>query len=356
MTEFTTAPGNWFLFLSTVSIITVVIWVLRTVGSRYLAALATRTETELDDLLIRTLNKTHMGLVLLIAVAIGLRWLELPPLAHQIAAIGLKLALFAQIAIWVHLLLNTAIVRLLHQDDAQRDPTQIPGLRAVSFISRLIVWSLLLLFALDNLGVNVGTMIAGLGIGGIAIALALQNTLSDLFCFVSILLDKPFTIGDFVIVGDYMGTVEHVGIKTTRIKSLHGEQIIVSNNDMVSSRIKNYKRMEERRVSFTIGVVYDTAADKLARIPDMIKQIIQTAPHTRLDRVHFARFGDFSLNFECVYYVLTSDYNAYMDIQQSINYATFRKFEAESIEFAFPTQTLHVNSPVKNAAESKPLA
>ncbi len=171
----------------------------------------------------------------------------------------------------------------------------------------------MLLLALDNLGVDVTALVAGLGVGGIAVALAVQSILGDLFASLSIVLDKPFVIGDFIIVGDLLGTVENVGIKTTRVRSLSGEQLIFSNADLLNSRIRNYGRMYERRVVFTVGVTYDTPRHKLE---------------------------DFSLDFETVYYVQDPAYNLYMDIQQAINLELYQRFADEGIEFAYPTQTL----------------
>ena len=205
-----------------------------------------------------------------------------------------------------------------------------------------VVKSIVALIALDNLGIDVTALIAGIGIGGIAIVLAVQNILSDLFASLSIIIDKPFVIGDFIIVGDLMGTVERIGLKTTRVRSLSGEQIIFSNSDLLSSRVRNYKRMYERRVAFSLGVTYDTKVELLERIPSMIEEIIGSQENTRFDRCHFKSFGDFALIFETVYYLLTPDYTAYMDAQQGINLAIARRFEEEGIEFAYPTQTIHL--------------
>jgi small-conductance mechanosensitive channel len=188
---------------------------------------------------------------------------------------------------------------------------------------------------------------ASLGVAGIAVALALQNVLSDLFASMSIALDKPFVIGDFIIIGDFMGTVEKIGVKTTRLRSLTGEYLIFANSDMLSSRIRNYTRMHERRIVFSLGVTYNTPYEKLHLIPTMIQKIIEAQEETRFDRAHFASYGDFSLNFEIVYYVLSADYNRYMDIQQAINLAIFKAFEDTGIEFAVPTQTLYLANPVE---------
>jgi small-conductance mechanosensitive channel len=221
--------------------------------------------------------------------------------------------------------------------------------RGIVLIIKGVVWLIGLVFLIDNLGYDITTIITGLGIGGIAIALAAQTVLGDLFSYLVIFFDKPFEIGDFIIVDDKMGTVEYIGIKTTRLRTLGGEQLICSNTDLTNSRVHNYKRMEQRRVVFKFGVVYNTPAEKLKQIPLIVKTAIESMELTRFDRAHFLSFGDYSLNFEVVYYVLSADYNQYMDIQQNINLQLFQHFENEAIEFAFPTQTLlfsKTNEPV----------
>lgn len=221
-----------------------------------------------------------------------------------------------------------------------QDAPAATALSAIGFLAKVGVWSVVLLLSLDNLGVRVSALLAGLGVGGIAVALAVQNILGDLFASVSILLDRPFEIGDFIIVGDLMGTVEHIGIKTTRVRSLSGEQIVFSNGDLLGSRIRNFKRMFERRVLFTLGVTYRTPSDALEAIPRMLKEIVTAQGKVRFDRAHFARFGDSALLFEVVHYVLSPDYNLFMDIQQAVNLAVFKKFKEAGVEFAYPTQTV----------------
>jgi small-conductance mechanosensitive channel len=207
-----------------------------------------------------------------------------------------------------------------------------------------VLYVLVLLMVLDNLGVDVTALVASLGIGGVAVALAVQNILTDLFACLSISIDKPFVLGDFIIVGDLLGTVEHIGLKTTRVRSLSGEQLIFSNNDLLGSRVRNFKRMYERRVVFTFGVVYQTRHEQLRRIPDMVRAIIEARENTRFDRAHFKAYGDSSLDFEVVYYVLVPDYNIYMDIQQAINLDLFERFEKEGIGFAYPTRTVYMQN------------
>lgn len=225
---------------------------------------------------------------------------------------------------------------------AKRDETSMSAMAILNFISMLVIWSIAVMLVLQNLGYEITGLVTGLGIGGVAVALAVQRILGDLFASLSIVLDKPFVQGDFIIFDTFLGNVEQIGIKTTRIRSLTGEQIVCSNSDLLNARIRNFKRMHERRVVFALGVTYQTPAEKLETIPETIKEIIEPISSTRFDRAHFKEFGNFSLNFEIVYYVLTSDYAIYMDIQEEINLKIYRKFAEEGIEFAYPTQTVFV--------------
>jgi len=222
------------------------------------------------------------------------------------------------------------------------------SLNGIFNVFKVIAWGLAIVFFLDNLGFKISSVIAGLGIGGVAVALAAQAVLGDVFSYFSILFDRPFTVGDFIIIGDYLGTVEYIGIKTTRIRSLSGEQVIFSNSDLTNSRVRNYKRMDRRRVVFQLGVTYQTKLEQLKEIPKIIERIIKNTKDTAFDRAHFFSYGDFSLIYEVVYYVISADYNKYMDIQQQINFAIKEEFENKGIEFAYPTQTLFLNKTDMN--------
>ena len=211
----------------------------------------------------------------------------------------------------------------------------------------LVIWSIALILFLDNIGIQITSLVTGLGIGGVALAFAAQAILVDLFCSFTIFFDKPFEIGDFIIVGDQMGTVEYIGMKTTRLRALSGEQLILANSDLTKSRIKNYKTMKERRVLFKLGVTYDTALAKLKEIPAVIKNIISNVPQTRFGRAHFCAYGAYSLDYEIVYYVLSSDFDVYMDINQEIYFQIKAEFEQRGIEFAFPTQTVQMYNQAK---------
>lgn len=228
-------------------------------------------------------------------------------------------------------------------DKKQKSEEQQKLLSITLIAVRIIIWSIALLFILDNLNIQITGLITGLGIGGIAVAFAAQNILNDLFNYFTIFFDKPFDIGDFVIVGNYKGSIEHIGVKTTRIRSLSGEQLIISNTDLVNSRVNNYKRMERRRINFSFGVTYDTSLEKLKQIPEIIENIIKEVEGTEFDRAHFSEYAEFSLLFQVVYYVTDSDYKVYMDIQQKINYRLYEELEKLGVEFAFPTQTIHLS-------------
>jgi small-conductance mechanosensitive channel len=277
--------------------------------------------------------------------------LETSDRVAQIARTVVTIAVFWQIGLWT----ATAAIAWLNrkrQHAIETDRAAAGSLAIISVVLRVVIWSVVLLLTLDNLGVNITTLVAGLGIGGIAIALAVQNVLGDLLASLSITLDKPFVIGDFLIVDDFMGNVEYIGIKTTRLRSLSGEQIVMSNADLLGSRVRNYGRMQERRVVFSVGITYETPRELVEAIPELIREIVCAQDNTRFDRSHFAKFGASSLDYETVYFVRSADYNQYMDIQQQINFRIFNAFAERGIEFAYPTQKLWLTGAVQNDAAS----
>ncbi|MDH3200587.1 MAG: mechanosensitive ion channel family protein [Myxococcales bacterium] len=308
-----------------------VIWVGR---------LIKKTKTKWDDIFIHSLRNTKPLFLAILSLFAGAVVLELSDDVRAILWQIVMIAFLLQVGIWVSSGLMYWL-RSYRQD--QEDPASVMTMNALGFLARLALWSIVVLLILDNLGVDITALVAGLGIGGIAIGLAVQNILGDLFASLSIVLDKPFVLGDFIIVDDLMGSVESIGIKTTRVRSISGEQLVFSNSDLLDSRIRNYGRLYKRRVVFTLGVTYGTAKDKLEKIPEILREAIEAQDKAKFDRSHFASYGDFSLNFETVYFVMDSDYNLYMDIQQAINLAVYQRFAEEGIEFAFPTQTLFLN-------------
>jgi small-conductance mechanosensitive channel len=337
------APDDWLLALAIVVGMLAAIWVARGVAVRLISRLASRTTLKLDDALVASARATHLGLLFPLALYAGASALHLPARLDQLLHNLAMVVVVVQLALWV----NRWLLRWLAlRAEAARsvDPAATTTVNLIGFVGRVVVWALALLIALDQLGFNVTALVAGLGIGGIAVALALQNILGDLFASMAIVLDKPFQVGDFIIVGDLPGTVERVGLKTTRVKSLWGEQLIFPNAQLMGSQIRNYKRMQERRIAFGIGVTYETPPEKLRAIAGWLKAAVEAQEGVRFDRAHFKSYGDFSLDFEVVYYVLSPDYNRYMDVQQAINLAIFEKLAAEGVEFAYPTRTLYVRA------------
>jgi len=304
-----------------------------------LAAVATRTGTSLDDVLVEIIGSTRWWWLAALALFAGGQIPELSPRLQTLLHGLLVIASILQAGMWITAALNATLKRYRRQQ-LQKDPAGVTAVNAIGLFAKALLWLGVALLILDNLGYDVTALIAGLGVGGVAVALAVQNILGDLFASLSILIDKPFVVGDFLIVDDYLGSVEHVGLKTTRLRSLSGEQLIFSNSDLLKSRLRNYGRMYERRVAFTLGVTYQTPRERLREIPQILREAIETQPQTRFDRSHFAKYGDFSLDFETVYYVLAADYNLYMDIQQNINLQVHERFEELGIDFAYPTQTL----------------
>lgn len=299
--------------------------------------------TPLGHFLSAVITGTSGLFLVVVAFYVGAQFLELPPKAVRILTGVAIITLLIQAALWANRGIAGWLAYYLHEKRTT-DASGATTMMVLGFIARVAVWAVIVLMILDNLGFNITALVASLGIGGIAVALALQNVLGDIFASLSIALDKPFVIGDFIIVDDVLGTVEYVGLKTTRLRSLSGEQIVFSNTDLLKSRVRNYKRMFERRVVFTIGVVYQTPYAILEGVPAMLREIIERQPKTRFDRAHFMTYGESALLFEVVYFVRDPDHNVYMDIQQSINLEIFRRFEETGIRFAHPTRTLHMRA------------
>ena len=336
---------DWCIALGILAAGIVLALIVKWVVITRLDSFAKKTSIFLDDAFVSALRKTHLWILFFPLLLFASGWLELPKgTTHTLRALA-TVAFFLQAGIWLTVIANE-LTQHSRQRALEKNAAAATSLSAVSFLSKLVIWSVIILLTLDNLGIDVTALVAGLGVGGVAVALATQNILGDLFASLSIIVDKPFEIGDFIIVNDYLGSVENIGLKTTRIRSLGGEQIIFSNSDLLSSRVRNYKRMQERRIVFSFGVIYQTTADQLEEIPGMVRTIIENQETTRFDRAHFAKFGDSSLDFEVVYYLNSSDYNIYMDTQQAINLALIRQFDKKGIVFAYPTRSLFVEAPI----------
>ncbi len=297
------------------------------------------TRTPWDDVFSGFLKTTKKFFIAALSLLIASE--VLPPMDKSALWVHrlVFLALIVQLSLWGGLVITIWVDRSHDPSDMAKATT----MRAIGFIVRLCLYVTLLLWALDNFGVNITALVTGLGVGGIAVALAVQNILGDLFASLTIVLDKPFVIGDYIVVtADHQGTIEHIGLKTTRVRSLTGEQLIFPNADLLQSRIRNFRRMQERRQSFFFGVTYDTPAEKLREIPTAVKKIVEAeAPLTRFERAHFTTFASSSLNFEVVFWTMSPDLKAMMDVHQKINIALLEYCAREQIEFAFPTQTVY---------------
>lgn len=337
---------NWLIAICILLAVFVALKMIQRTVIHKLEKVAAATDNQIDDLVVSMLKQTKFLILLVASAYIASHAITLKP---SIAALWQKvivLILIVQGGLWASAGTSFALGRAL-QKRMDHDASSATTISLLGFVARVFLWVIVLLLVLDNLGVNITGLVAGLGIGGIAVALAVQNILGDLLASLSIVLDKPFVIGDFVVVDSLSGTIEHIGLKTTRIRSLSGEQLIFSNNDLLKSRIRNYKRMEERRIVFGFGVVYHTPLEKLTFIKTMVGDIIKKQENARLDRVHFKEYGDSSLNFEVVYFVAKPDFNLYMDVQEAINLEIFRRFAEEGIEFAYPTRTLYIQKDAK---------
>jgi len=307
-----------------------------------LKKVAEKTANKFDDLLVKMLRKLILPLLYLTCIYIGLKTLNMPVVAHRIINITelalITILLTRLFIIFVNYSLNLYIAR------QRGDITLVRSLDGMLRVLKYLIWAIAFIIFLDNIGFKVSALLAGLGIGGIAVAIAAQALLKDFFSYFSIVFDRPFKLGDFIAIGDFMGTVEHIGVKTTRIRSLSGEMLIFSNTDLTDSRVRNYTSMEKKWVLFNINMTYQTPIDKLKEIPAMIETIIKNIKGAAFDRAHFSKYSEASIVFEIAYTVLSSDYKKFMDIQQEINLAIKEEFEKRKIEFAYPTRTLYLKN------------
>jgi len=339
-TFYNNSMRQWGIALAVALAAFVVLLVIRRLLVGRLGTIAKRTTSQLDDILVEIVARTRPFFLAAAAVVFGSRFLVLPPTTDRYFDAGFALVLLVQCGLWGATAVDLWIHRRAGLRPGSADVASVTTMRALGIGAKLALWVIVFITALDKFGVNVTTLVTGLGIGGVAIALAVQNVLGDLFAALSIVFDKPFDVGDSIAVDQMQGTVERIGLKTTRVRSVSGEQIIISNSELLKSRIRNYKRQLDRRVVFTTDVTYGTAPEAVARIPGMIREVISSQQPVRFDRSHFTQYTDSALRIETVYFVLDADYGRYLDIQQTINLELLRRFRAEHIELAFPTRTI----------------
>ena len=311
---------------------------------------AEETSTGLDDVILHAVRKTKLYLLAFPLLNATFGTLTLHPKAASILGMLAVIGFMSQAGLWAGTIAEFWL-RRYRQERGASDPAALTTLSALSFVLKIAVWVVVAVLALDNLGFDVTALVTGLGIGGIAIALATQNILGDLFASLSIIVDKPFVIGDYIVIDNQGGKVEKIGLKTTRVRALTGEMLVYSNGDLLQSRIRNFRPMIERRATLRIGVVYQTPREVLEKIPVMLKRIIEAQEGVRFDRAHFIGFGDSSLDFEAIYYVLSPEYNVFADVQQAVDLEVVSKFAAEGIDFAFPSRTLYMAPSGENESD-----
>lgn len=326
-------------------VLTIFFWLLRKIVLEHFKRLTSKTATDIDDVIVDAIRNVRPWVYTIVSFYAAMQFLALP---EKVDIVLTALFLFA--VVWQVIEVAACFVdffatRFMLRDadgDGKPDPNSATAAHMMTLIARIVLWSLGALFVLSNLGIEVTSLLAGLGIGGIAIAFALQGVLSDLFASFSIYFDKPFRIGDFIVIGTDSGTVEKIGIKSTRIRTLQGEELVVSNAELTTARVQNFKKMQERRIVSQFGVTYETPQAKVKQIPGIVERAFEALEGARLDRVHFTTFGDSALIFELVYYVHSSDYAEYLNAQQAFNFDLMEKFAEIGIDFAYPTQTLYV--------------
>ncbi len=336
--------GEIFVSIVIFAIFIILGWIVYRIFERYFTKWAKKTKTNLDDEILANIKKPIYFFVILVGAYYGLEFLSiLEPYSTEVA-FTFSIVEILLIAFIITRVVNV-VITWYGEKRAKKQMSE-----HILFVLKKIINAVVYLFAflviLAVLEINLSGIVVGLGVGGIAIAFALQNVLSDAFSAFSIYFDKPFEIGDYIVVGDHSGTVKKIGIKSTRVQLLQGEELVLSNSVLTTSSVRNFKKMRKRRISFSFGVTYATPTNKLKKIPDIIRDIIdgdKLEYVDKIDRVHFTEFGDFSLNFNIVYYLKTKDYAKYMDTQQEINFAIKEAFEKEGIEMAFPTQTIFLN-------------
>ena len=333
---------GWLIGLAAAALVFMLLLALRrSVRARY-QKLHDTPRVEVAEVPFRVLSRTSWPFLVAVSAYVGSLWLQLAPSSQRWLDGALTVLLFWQAGLWLSAAFQ-AWLEHKRRHSLAHDRAKVGSITIIGMVVRGLIWVLVTLLALDNLGIDITALVAGLGIGGVAVALAVQNILGDLFASLAIALDQPFVVGDALQVGEVTGTVEAIGIKSTRLRSLSGEQVIVSNADLLGSRVRNYGRMAERRVDFVVRLPFDSPADELERLPARLRRIIEAQPRVRFDRCHLSGFGAHSLDFECVYYKLSPDYNEHMDTRQAINLAILRDLESRGLRFALPTQTLHVD-------------
>lgn len=303
---------------------------------------AEKTKNTLDDFIIAFFSKTVMPLLYLASFYFSVHHLKLHTLNSRYMRIGYAIIITIVAVRGLLSIIHYLLIKIVTRNEGDEADLREKQLKGFLTLVDLVVWIISLVFLLDNLKYNVTTLVAGLGVSGIAIAIAAQAILGDFFAYFVIFFDRPFNIGDFIEVDDKTGTIEYIGFKSTRIRTLMGDQLIVSNKDLTNARMHNYKKMERRRMLFTLGVTYQTAPGQLEAIPKIVEGVIQSVKNITFDRGHFVKFGDSSLVFEFVYYVESQDYTLHINALHEVNLKIYKTFAEKGIHFAYPTQSVYI--------------
>ena len=343
----------WLLAAGIALVVAAGLTLLKRLLVRRLHGVVTRTRNLVDDLLLDLVRHSRWPFFVVLGAYLGSLVLVLSPDVDLALHRLYFVVFFIQVGLWGNHVIGFTIGHYLRRT-REEDPARAAGIALISFVGRVAIWSFVVLVALDNFGVEVGSAIAGLGIGGLAVGLALQSVLRDTFASVAIILDKPFEVGDFIIVDDLAGTVEHVGVKTTRLRSLGGEELVLGNDQMLSSRIRNYKTLRERRVLFSFSIDFETPNEKVRELGRLVREIVEAAGDTRFDRAYVKEFADSGLLFEVAYYVLRADFASMMDVRQRINLALHQRLAEEGIRFAYPARQVFMRGAARSDVEGLP--
>ena len=342
---------RWQQALATLFAVYLLLTVLQRWMKSRVGKFAQRTATTWDDLLVEIISRTRWFFLVAVSLEVAALLIPANRRADAIQRAVMVVASLLQAGVWgngIIAFFAERYTRLRTGGDVASRAT----VYAIGYGARIALWTLLIVSGLGFFNVKIGALLAGLGIGGVAVALAAQNVLSDLFAAVAIVLDRPFVVGDAIAIEGVEGDVEQIGLKTTRIRSVNGEQIVIANNDLLKSRIRNYGRIQQRRSHFHLDIDYGTPADTVERIPGMIKEIVEKQDKARFERSHFLSFADSALRIEVVYFVTAHEYRKFADTQQAINLEILRRFAAEDIKFAFPSRTIFLKGDVgRSAAE-----
>lgn len=339
---YTLAAGGIFLCWA-------VIRILRRLVLKRIRNWTSRTKSQYDDILFGTIERFILPYLYLLINYNIITTLNIDPRLLRVLKVAIAVVTVYYIVRLLNFVIHVSVTGIMRRrNETEQRMKQLTGILNVV---KAIMWLMGILVLFDNLGYNVTTVVAGLGVGGIAIALAAQTVLADLFSYFTIFFDRPFEIGDAISVGNENGTIEYIGIKTTRLRSLSGEQLVMSNADLTKNTIHNFKRQQERRVAFRLAIAYQTDQALLLKVPEVVKAIIQQQKDVRFDRAHLLSFGEYSINYEIVYIKLSADYNQYMDTHQQVLYRILQTFQEMGIAFAVPSQRIFLEDHEKKPVE-----